>query len=222
MRRHLCIFLALTAPLAAACDGLTISDGDSVKGSGTIVTETRDVSGFNGVEVVGSGDVTIEVTGAETLAITADDNLLPLLTSDVLEDTLQLGVEPDTSISPSAPIGYRITVVDIAGLSVFGSADFSVTGIDAASFGVDIAGSGNVELEGSASSLAIDIRGSGDVDGAGLTVGSASVDISGSGDVVVNATDELDVSISGLGNVEYIGSPAIDQSVSGSGQISQR
>src|SRR5438874_6398754 len=54
-----------------------------VKGSGNIVSEVRDISGFDAVELKSIGMVTIEQGDREGVEITADDNLLPEITTEV-------------------------------------------------------------------------------------------------------------------------------------------
>src|SRR5205085_3408273 len=53
------------------------------KGSGKIVTEKRNVSGFKGVDV--GGDFQVEITAGKEFAveIETDDNLLPLIETEV-------------------------------------------------------------------------------------------------------------------------------------------
>jgi len=79
------------------------------RGSGTMATETRDVSGFDEIDLGGSGRVLIAVTGTESLTIEAEDNILPLLTTEVRNGRLELGAKQ--SISPTREIVYTITVV---------------------------------------------------------------------------------------------------------------
>src|SRR5262245_51971625 len=64
-----------------------------VGGSGNAITESRNVSDFNSVRLMGSGQLTIDVTGTESLTIKADDNLLPYLTSEVNGKQLTLGTK---------------------------------------------------------------------------------------------------------------------------------
>src|SRR5262249_20698204 len=45
-------------------------------GAGGVRTESRQVSGFTAVELQGFGDLTIEQTGAESLTIEAEDDIL--------------------------------------------------------------------------------------------------------------------------------------------------
>ena len=75
-------------------------------GSGTAKTETRNASGFTSVTFSGIGTLNIKQTGVESLTVSADDNVLPLLTSTVSNGTLTLGVETGHSINPAKPIVY--------------------------------------------------------------------------------------------------------------------
>src|SRR3954452_19692731 len=68
----------------------------SVQGSGNLRTETRSVSGFTAVDLSEQGHLVIEQNGTEGLTITAEDNILPLLTSNVSGDRLVLGTKPLT------------------------------------------------------------------------------------------------------------------------------
>jgi hypothetical protein len=192
-----------------------------VQGSGNVVTETREVSGFSEIVVGGSGVVRVEVTGTESVTIEAEDNIMPLLETDVSNGRLVL--DSSRSISPTVDIVYTITAATLEGIEVSGSASFDATGIDTTDFSVDISGSGDVDAAGSLDGLlSLSISGSGVFDGEALTSPEGSVDISGSGDAVVNVTESLDVSVSGSGNVEYLGSPDVNEDISGSGNIDQR
>jgi hypothetical protein len=192
-----------------------------VRGSGDVITETRDVTGFSEIVVGGSGVVTVDVTGTESVSIEAEDNIMPYLETTVTNGRLVL--DASRSISPTVDIVYTITAATLEGVDVSGSAAVEATGIDTTDFSVDISGSGDVGAEGALDGLlSLSISGSGVFDGESLTSPEGSVDISGSGDAVVNVTDSLSVSVSGSGNVEYLGSPDVDEDISGSGNVDQR
>ena len=93
----------------------------STTGSGTLKTETRPVSNFSAIELSGSGNLVIEQTGTESLAIEAEDNILPLLTSDASAGTLHLGEKDNNIVMETKPISYRLTVRDLRSLTVSGS-----------------------------------------------------------------------------------------------------
>ena len=203
------VLMLLPVMLAAGC----------TVGSGKMTTETRDVTGFDEIVLLGSGDVIVTVTGTESLEIDAEDNVLPLLTSDVVDGRLELGVTE--SITTTRGITYTITAAQLVGVTISGSGDVSGSDIDSDSFGAAIEGSGHIDLTGTSTDLTVRIEGSGDFDGRDLVSATGTVTIDGSGDVLVNVTDNLTVTINGSGDVEYIGDPVLNQTINGSGDVSR-
>ena len=80
--------IAVVALLLSACNFVVPG---AVVGSGKIVSESRPVSGFTKVDLTGYGDLTIDVNGSEALTIEGDDNIVPLVTTEVRGDTLHIG-----------------------------------------------------------------------------------------------------------------------------------
>jgi Putative auto-transporter adhesin, head GIN domain len=203
--------LALALALAA-CGGL--------KGSGAVKTETRAVSGFTQIEIATTGDGTIAQTGADSLTIEAEDNLLPHLTSTVANGRLTIGA--DARLRPTRPVRYTITVKDLSRLDLLGSGDFTATGIHAGAITVHLSGAGNVKMSGRAESEEISLTGAGNYDASSLATRAATVAITGAGDAIVNATDTLDATVTGAGNVEYNGDPRVTKNITGAGSVRKR
>ena len=207
---------ALSLLLVAGC-GVTLPG--TTTGSGAVRTETRTVSGFSAVELGGTGDVTIQQNGTESLTISAEENILPLLTSEVVDGTLKLGVKDGANLGATQPITYQITMKNLSALDLGGSGNQTATGVKTTSLRVRIAGSGAVTTSGTADAQEIQIAGSGTYRGLGLTSRTASVDSAGSGSVELAVSDTLDVKILGSGTVTYAGSPRVTQSIMGSGTL---
>lgn len=205
------------APLAG-CQGLRTE----VHGSGTVVSESRTVSGFDRISISGPGVLTVAGAETESLQIEAEDNILAELTSSVSNGRLELGHDAFTNIVPTRPITYRITTRQLSGINVAGSAEATVSIVDKDRFEVIISGSGSVTIEGSTRQLTVDISGSGAFLGEALQADVADVSVSGSGHATVNASDDLTASVSGSGSISYIGTPNLHESVSGSGSIGPR
>ena len=211
------------ATIVAGCDGVLIDISDSadaVRGSGTVISETRNVSGFDRVVLHGSGEVMIDVTGTESITIEAEDNIMPLLSSDIGGGQLDLDVEG--RVSPTEPITYTITMKTLTSVEILGSGAVRATNIESPSVSVLISGSGNAEAKGTTGDLEVQISGSGNYDGMDLVASSGIVVISGSGSALVNVTDELDAQISGSGIINYLGAPTVTESITGSGAITSR
>lgn len=209
----------LVLVVAAGCDVLEDATA-GVRGNGNVSAETREVAEFTAIELRGNGDVFVAVTGTASLTVEAEENLLPLLGTEV--ENGRLVIEPTERITPTEDVTYTISVEALDGALIAGSGLIHATGLDGDTFAGDISGSGLIEPEGEVARLMVGISGSGSYSGEELTAATGDVDIAGSGDAVVNVTDELTVSISGSGAVEYLGDPALTQSVTGSGQVTKR
>jgi len=241
MKRH-SIWLALIVLIAAslACD---IPLGvRTVRGSGNVVTEERQVSGFDSVALSGVGRVVITQGDEEALTIETDDNLMRYIETEVRNGTLELRLARNTIPIPSQSIVFRVSVVDLTSLDSSGAGSFEIGKLDtdrlkvtlsgAGDIGVDslyatdlevaISGAGNIELTGQVEAQEIDLSGLGSYNAPDLESQAASVRISGAGNTVIWVLDTLDVTISGAGNVEYFGSPEVTRDVSGAGRVTSR
>lgn len=213
---------ALTATVVTWLGILAFGVWMRVIGSGVVKTEARQVSGFDEVMMAGSGMLTINQTGAETLTIQADDNILPLLTSDVSGHRLVLGTKPNTSYDTRNRIIYKLSVRDLRGLFISGSGDATAIDIDTSTMTITISGSGTVRLSGHAQSQNVTISGSGSYEARDFATQTANVTVTGSGDAEVNVSGELNVRITGSGTVSYTGNAAVRQTVLGSGTVRRR
>jgi hypothetical protein len=204
-------------------DCMTVhGEGPTINGSGTLKTESRPVGKFTTVKLSGVGArATIAQTGAESLEVTADDNLLSLFTSEVRDGTLYLSVVKGKSIAGKQPV-YKITVSDLREIDLGGSGEIEATKLDGAALSMSVSGSGSARLAGRTDDLTISVSGSGSCNAAELKAKRAKVVVSGSGDLTVNASDELDAKVSGSGSIRYIGSPKLTTNISGSGTIKQK
>ncbi len=191
-------------------------------GSGNLVTEPRDVSDFTSISLSGSGQLRVEQGDAESLTIAADDNLLPLLTSEVKDGRLYLGVKRGASIRPSKPVVYTVKVKTLEGVDLSGSGDIDLKNIEGKRLDVDVSGSGSVTAAGKVERLGLHISGSGKAKTEGLACQTATVSITGSGNVVVAAGEALEVKITGSGSVEYVGDPKVTKRITGSGSVRKR
>ena len=228
-------FLGFALLLATAGCGVVVA------GSGNLVTEMREVSGFDRVALEGCGDLTIIQGDTESLVIKAEDNIMPKIKSVVKDGTLILGLDKDPfeTFRLTESIEYTLTARRISGLSLAGSGsissaeirtddmDISIAGsgdvtidyLDGESLSVAIAGSGDCEVSGNVSRQVVSIAGSGDYTSRDLKSEVGAVSISGSGDAVVWTTESLNVDINGSGDVSYRGSPSVAKAVNGSGSV---
>jgi hypothetical protein len=206
--------------------GSSVGKGDQgpsgeTDGPAKVASESRNVSGFDEVELRGVGNLSIEQTGGESLTVEAEEDVLPKLTSEVANDRLIIGPEPGTTVRTAEPINYTLTVEDLNALEVSGSGDVEAEGIDTDRLAVTVGGAGNVEIGGEADEQEISISGSGAYRAEDLESREAKVSVAGAGSAIVNASEKLDVTVSGAGSVEYVGDPTVEQDVSEAGRVSK-
>ena len=191
---------------------------NAIHGSGAAKTEARAVGSFSKIDLSGAPDVEVTVGPAASVAVTADDNLLPLIETTVDGETLK--IDSKHSYSTSIGVTVKITVPSLHGVLVTGSGDIHAAGLKEGELEASVTGSGDITLSGNVDRLRAHIVGSGDLRAGDLAAKNVSVGVTGSGDAAVRATEQLDASVTGSGNVRYAGNPTkVGRNVTGSGDI---
>jgi len=213
---------------------------ETVSGSGEVVTRTREMPEFERILLNGSGRVTLVRAEVQKVEIKTDENILPLIKTEVRGDVLEISHE-NYNLRPTAleiQLGLKrlrcVTISgsgDVSGQSAFEAEDFQVEingsgdmdlALAASHLSTVINGSGSVALTGKAAEHQATINGSGGIRAFGLESKKASISISGSGDCNLCAYESLTANISGSGDVLYTGSPRVESRVKGSGSVKAR
>lgn len=228
---------AVIAAMPALGCGISVDwDGPAVAGSGVRTSVTRSVATFDRVDVGGEYDVVIRVGAAPSIDLEGDDNLLPLIRTEVRGGTLH--VEADEDMRSREPIRITIGVATLNAVHSGGSSDIAIRDVRSAAFAAsvsgsselvadgtfgdltaEISGSGEIHMRGTADEVDGRVTGSGELDLLEVRARSARVDVSGSGGATVQVSERLDAEVSGSGDVRYRGQPAVTADVSGSGAV---
>ncbi len=209
-----------TLGVALLLSGCGVNIGGTC-GSGVVKSETRSVSGFSKIAFSGVGELAIAQTGTESLTLSAEDNLLPLLTSTVSGDTLSLGVKQGNTIIPTKPIIFTLTVKRLSDVTLSGAGSINAVNITTSALNVTISGAGQMTISGNAPSQTALVSGVGSYNAKAFQTDATHVTISVTGSATVSASKTLNATVSGAGTVTYYGSPQVTQSVSGVGSIKQ-
>lgn len=217
MRKPLPPAWALGAALAllGACDGPHYEAGSPVTGSGRLATESRPVQDFTAVAVSAGGHLIIEQTGLESLEVTAEDNVLPLVRSETRNGRLVLGFPPDVSVTVTRPILFRLTVRELTGIEASGASRVELRGLASPELTLRLSGASRLSATGSVARAWLALSGASRCQAPGLESRVITADLSGASHALVRATDFLEVNASGASFLEYLGSPALSASVSG-------
>jgi predicted small secreted protein len=238
-RSHLIVLFTILALALSACS-VTIFHG-----SGNIITETRVITDFHGVDLTALGDLSIQQGEKDELRIQADDNLMHHIISEVHDGILTISFDDNkwsNFYTSSESIKFYLTVKDLDAIQFSGAGKITVEDVSSPTLSVSLNGVGSIYIENvTADSLNINLSGAGDlsVDGivtnqninlsgvgsyhaADLDSQSATITLSGAGSATIWVEDSLDVHISGIGSVGYFGDPHVIKSISGLGSLIEK
>lgn len=192
-----------------------------VTGSGNMSAEDRNVSGFHGIDVGGVYQVEITAQKEYSVRIEADDNLLPLIKTEVDGGTLK--IESERRISPKSKIRIIIGAPNIDNLEVSGVANVTLNDLKNSDLTIDSSGASKIKLTGETAKLTIDVSGATKIDAENLTTGNANIDASGACNVTVHVSGELKADASGASRIIYTGTPTnIIKDTSGASKVSKK
>ena len=193
----LLVFLATLA----ACHGV-----GGTKGSGNLITETREVGSFTRIDVRGGANVelTVDPSLSQSVSVTYDDNIIEFIVTEVDGGTLVIDTRGSFSITTNGL--RRLVTVATGDIDEITTRD-----------GADVIGNGVTE------SYRLRASDGSDVDLFELHASSVEVDASGGTDIWVFASESITVEASGAADVEVSGSPAnVYISESGAAEITIR
>jgi Putative auto-transporter adhesin, head GIN domain len=215
--------------------------GPGEPGSGKVLTETREVSDFQAVDVDYPALVLIKQGATESLELEAEDNLLPGLKTQVRDGVLEIFYKTENGkhVNPTEPVRITIVVKDLSeaqltsagelsieklktnslDVSLSGAGELKLNDIVVKALSVSLSGAGSMTASGTADDLDMNISGFGDFKGKDLHTKKANVDISGAGSATVWVDDDLSAEISGAGSISYYGSASVTRQISGVGGV---
>jgi putative autotransporter adhesin-like protein len=159
--------------------------------------------------------------------VEADNNILPLILTDVQNNVLTIKQKENTSISKMSKINVYVTFVDLAELRTegvgmvksgnklhFNDLTLDLKGVGATKLDLDVVRLnihseivGALLLSGKAGEVTIKHKGIGAIEAFGLKAEKLSLESDGIGKAEIFASKELSIDTKGMGGVEYKGNP---------------
>ncbi|HEY2580262.1 MAG TPA: head GIN domain-containing protein [Mucilaginibacter sp.] len=197
-----------------------------VHGSGKEASETRNVGHFSRIEISGGYRIVLKQDSSFSLKITADDNLLKYIKTDI--DGSGLRIHSNRNMCNSGQITVNIGVANLDEIKASGGVEvesdgkintkdiaFKLSGatkitMDLNAANVTTRGSGSTELnlKGQATSHDIELSGAGTVKALDFVVSKCNIETSGVGHCEVNVLNTLNVHSTGASEVKYRGNPS--------------
>ncbi len=218
------------------------SSRQSLTPSGRLVTQNRPVSGVNSVDLKTNVDLVIQQGPTESLVVTGDEAILPALLTNTSFGQLNIQYDPRYEIQYSVRPKLVLTVKDLNELRLSSSGTVTVGPLTTSNFNIDLSSScnvtirgihadaisahltssGDIVIQGEATSLNMVVSSSTNFDAGDLQVQNASITMSSSADVTVWVVKDLTVNLSSSGNIAYYGNPVVHQTISSSGRLIPR
>jgi hypothetical protein len=197
---------------------------DAIRGKGDIITQTRNVSPFTGVETHYDIKAIVTYGPTQQVEVSGYENLINIMETVVENGVLKLRFNRDYNTVRNVNLVARIQVPAISSATIHGSNNIEVHNFATGNqFTGQIHGSGKIMVTHSSYQTAdLRVNGSGDIDARSLQAKEAEAKINGSGSVYVAVTDKLKATIQGSGSINYWGNPSVDASVQGSGKVVKR
>ena len=194
---------------------------DRVNGSGIVKTEKRSLTPFTSLEVSCHGSIQVNTQGQEGLEISGDDNIIPLITTQVNNGTLY--VRSSKEYDPNGELKITISVPDLKRFVFSGAGEANLSNVKNDRMEIALTGAGSLTASGETKEADITLSGAGSVEAKNLHAINAKVNSSGVGSVEVYVTGQLDAKTSGIGEINYFGSPKIvNKQTGGLGGINAR
>lgn len=195
--------------------------GSGVPGSGTPKTETRPASGFTSVAVSGALSVEVGTAGAAGVELSGDDNVLPLIRTEVEGD--RLTVASRGSFRPKVPLVIRVTAPQLAELAVSGASKAVLHGVHGDSLKIDLGGASKLRADGAVGRLTVEVSGASNAELDDLAAERVTATVEGASDADIAVSKALDAHVSGASRLRYRGDPAeLEQDVTGASNLEKR
>ncbi|HEX4415252.1 MAG TPA: head GIN domain-containing protein [Lacipirellulaceae bacterium] len=224
-------------PVSFAAGDDSSSSGPKLIGSGGAATAQREVEKFADISVSSAIKLDVNVGPEVEIAVTADDNILPHVITEVAGDRLKIYV--DQNYKSKLGVKVNMSTPELRGLRGSGAVKTTVTNASGERFRLGLSGAseckwkGEVEalamkldggskanVSGSATRLDANCSGAAKLDARDLTAKSGKLVLSGASTARVNVSDVLNVTASGASSLKYAGQPTIEKTVSGASRVS--
>lgn len=209
--------LPLTAALLLLCSCAPVR----LQGSGNVVSETRDVSGFERVEVCCGMHLVLIQGDQDQLTLEGEDNILREIETFVRGETLIVRYRSTTLfplrffdlLRTNRPVMVYLQMVNVRGVDISGGGTLETEGIANERITLNFSGGSTSAIgELEAEDVGVNASGGSEVEIDLIAVDSLDIDLSGGGRVTIGAgtVTEQQVTVSGGGH--YLASGVEGQS----------
>jgi hypothetical protein len=211
-----------------------------VQGSGVPAEETRTVPEFTALDVGNTIEATVAPGSGYSLKLRGDDNLLPLVVSEVRDARLTVRLKGNTSVRTKLGLKVTVTAPKITSARASGASSIQTTaagaerfeasadgtsrviieGLESQGLALEASGASQVSASGTTRTLKIELSGASQVHAGKLATTTAEVDLSGASSGTIRATESIQGDLTGASRLRILGTPAKEAvTISGASQV---
>lgn len=234
------IVFLFTYSCSEECSPLTSNtcNDNSIKGSGYLISETREFATFQSVHMATAGLVNLTQSDTQKVNVRVDDNLIEYIRLSVINNTLVIDVEPGYSLKnmhltvdikmPELTELHTSSAGNFIGQNLFTSNELRLfsssagnifLNLDANYLYTNLSSAGNANLSGTASTHDVIVSSAGGLHAFSLITDTTTINLSSAGNAEVYVNDLLNANLSSAGSLYYKGNPIINAIVSSLGMI---
>jgi Putative auto-transporter adhesin, head GIN domain len=213
-RALMVVTLVALSATTVACDLV------GTRGEGAVKSETRQTDSFSKIESGGGIHVSIGIGTASALEVRAQGNLLPLITTEVVDGTLR--IRSSKGFTTSETIEVILATPQLDRIALSGGSRGTVDGLASDAFDVDLSGGSVLTASGSASTMSLHLSGGSVAELDALTTARITAQLSGGSRADVRATDLVDGSATGGSRVSVSGGASATVDTDGGSQVENR
>lgn len=172
----------------------------------TATSEERELAEFERISVSNAISATLTKGEVNSVTVSGDDNVVPLVLTEVGDGTLTVRFKDNTSVTTKTPLKVEIVAkawpagLDLSGASRLETADFEGEKLQ-----VEVSGASRITLTGKVARLTVEASGASSAELSGLAAKTAQVDASGASTIEVQASQSIQGEASGASRVTHSG-----------------
>ena len=209
IRRSVSIIMLVLVGVLAGC----------VQGQGPVTSQTREVGAFSRIEATAGIRVVVRIGPSEAVEVTAQENLLAVIATDLRGDTLR--IEASEDFTTLEPVTVTVVVPALDGITLSGGSQAMIDGLDAESLELRIRGGAQVTAAGSVGSVALDADGGATASLEDLSVRVATVSMDGGATATLTALDEVAGTAAGRSRLIVLGDGVVSVEKSGGSEVAR-
>jgi hypothetical protein len=190
-----------------------------VQGHGPVTSETREVATFSRITATAGIRVVVRIGPAEAIRVSAQENLLPSIATEVGGDTLTIEAREDFTTVESVTVTVVTPALD--GITLSGGSRADIEGLAATSIQIDVRGGARATFVGTADTVELRADGGAVADLQDLAAATMALNLSGGATATVNASEAVTGSASGGSRLTLLGDADLAVKTSGGSEVAR-